>query len=334
MVGCEKKTELTKFTDYSFDYFDTVTAIVGYDESKEEFDANCDGIKSLLEEYHKLYTIYNRYDGINNLCIVNSTSDGEHQEVDADDKIIEMLLYAKEMYGVTGGKLNVAMGSVLSIWHDYRENGLSDPASAVLPEMSDLESAAEHTDIEDVVIDRERGTVYLADPEMTLDVGAVAKGYVVEAVAQWMAENDMRGYSLNVGGNIRIVGKRADGEKWKVGVENPDTENEEKAYIEYLMLEDMSVVTSGTYQRYYEVAGKRYHHIIDPETLMPGENFMSVTVVCQSSAAGDAFSTALFTMTFEEGLALVEKTEGVEVMWVMPDGEQRYSSGFKNYCVE
>ncbi len=332
-AGC-KKADKEKFTDYSFDYFDTVTMIVGYEESKEAFDANCKEIKALLEEYHKLYNIYNTYEGVNNLCLVNRTTDGKHSELEVDEKIISLLEYARELYTKTNGSMNVAMGSVLSIWHDYRDEGIDDPASAQLPPMDALKAASEHMDIDDVIINKEAKTLLLSDPEMKLDVGAIAKGYAVEMVAEWMRSKGIEGYSLNVGGNIRIVGKRDDGKKWKVGVENPDTSDSENPYIEYLMLEDMSVVTSGVYQRYYEVEGKRYHHIIDPETLMPGENFMSVTIVCKSSALGDALSTALFNMNYEEGLKLIEEISEAEAMWVFPDGQRKYSEGFKAYCVE
>ncbi len=332
-AGC-KKTKKEKFTDYSFDYFDTVTMIIGYEESKEIFDSNCKEINKLLEEYHQLYNIYNTYEGVNNLCRINKTENGAHRELSVDEKIIEMLEYAKELHTATDGNMNVAMGSVLSIWHDYRESGISDPSSAQLPPLDALMAASEHTDIDDVIIDKENKTLQLADPEMKLDVGAIAKGYAVEQVAQWMLSRGIEGYSLNVGGNIRIVGKRDDGNKWKVGVENPDTSDTENPYIEYLMLEDMSVVTSGVYQRYYEVEGKRYHHIIDPETLMPGENFMSVTVVCKSSALGDALSTALFNMNYEEGVALLEKFKDAEALWVFPDGEIKHSLRFGKYCIE
>ncbi len=333
LVSC-KGAKKEKFTDYSFDYFDTVSIIVGYEETKEEFDANCKEVKDLLSEYHKLYTIYNAYEGVNNLCAVNKTVNGEHQMLEVDEKIIDMLGYAKEMYEKTNGKLNVAMGSVLSIWHNYRENGINNPADASLPTKDELEAAKGHTNIDDVIIDYDKKTVFLSDSEMKLDVGAIAKGYAVEKVAEYMSEKGMNGYSLNIGGNIRIVGQRYDGKKWKVGIENPDTTDTENPYIEYLMLEDMSVVTSGTYQRYYEVDGKRYHHIIDPVTLFPGENYMSVTIVCKNSALGDALSTALFTMSYEEGLKLIESYEDAEAMWVMPNGERKYSDGFKSYCVE
>lgn len=330
LCGCKQE----KFTDYSFDFFDTVTTIVGFEKDKETFDKNCEEIKNQLAEYHKLYNIYNVYDGINNLAICNQTKNGEHSEVKVDEKIIKMLQFAKDMYNKTEGKLNVAFGSVLNIWHQHREEGMNNPVSATLPKMEKLKTAAQHTNINDVVIDKDNNSVFLRDGEMRLDVGAVAKGYAVEQVALWMESKGYNGYILNVGGNVRCVGKRSDGEKWKVGIESPYTDNVEIPYIEYLSIDNMSLVTSGSYQRFYVVNGKNYHHIIDPVTLMPAENFLSVSVLSKSSALADALSTALFTMDYEQGLAIIENTEDAEAMWVMQNGEQRYSSGFKNYCVE
>ena len=322
--SCEKTPE--RFTDYAFDYFDTATTIVGYAEDKEEFDKVAGEIKEMLEEYHRLYTIYNRYDGLNNLCTVNVT-DGE---VEVDRKVIDMLLFAKDMYNLTGGRTNVAMGSVLSVWHSYRDYGSRHPEKAELPPMDKLNLASRHTDIDSLEINKEKCTVKRLDGEMKLDVGAVAKGYAVARIAEYLAEKGISGYLLNVGGNVCTVGTRPDGTKWSVGVENP-TGDEEEPYVAYLSLSDMSVVTSGAYQRYYFVDGERYHHIIDPDTLMPGENYISVSVICRDSGVGDALSTALFCMDIEEGQKLVETTDDVEAMWILPSGERIYSSGFKNY---
>ncbi len=325
ICGCGKNKQ--KFTEYSFDYFDTVTTIVGFETSKDNFDKVVGIIKAELETYHKLYNIYTAYEGVNNLVAVNSADD----EITVDSKITRMLAFAKEMYYKTDGKVNVAMGSVLKIWHNHRESGISDPKNATLPEMQKLKAAALHTDIEKLVINAETNTVLLTDTGMCLDVGAIAKGYAVEQIAQSLKKQGIGGYIINVGGNIRTVGSRADGGKWLVGIENPNTENTDEPYIAYLEIDNASVVTSGSYQRYYTVDGRRYHHIIDPETLMPGENFVSVSLVCKDSGMGDAFSTALFSMTFEEGLALAEKTENLEAMWVLPNGEKRFSSGFEKY---
>ena len=239
------------------------------------------------------------------------------------------------MYELTNGKINVAMGSVLSIWHKYRNLGLSDPNKAELPPIEKLQEANKHIDFNKVIIDEENSTVFLSDPEMTLDVGAIAKGYAVERIARSLTEKGVTDVLLNVGGNVRTIGMGKDNEPWKVGIENPNLEKQEEIpHIEYLKISDMSLVTSGSYQRFYEVDGKSYHHIIDPNTLYPGEKYLSVSVLTKDSGLGDALSTSLFLMDVEEGKKLVESLVDVEAMWVTPDGEQIYSEGFSNYTFE
>ena len=334
MTACERTdTTRGRFTEYSFDYFDTVTTITGYAETEEEFKRITADILAKLGEYHRLFTIYHRFEGMENLCTINELVDGAHRVVTVDPRIVDMLTYAKEMHEKTGGRMNVAMGSVLSIWHDYRTEGLNEPWNAELPPMDKLTEAAEHTDINDLIIDRENNTVFLADPKMKLDVGAVAKGYAVEMVARSLEEQGITGFVLNVGGNVRTVGTKDGGEPWKAGVSNPE-ESEETPYVAYLSLAGESLVTSGSYQRYYTVNGKNYHHIIDSETLMPAEGFLSVSVVCGSSADGDALSTALFCMSVEEGRALVQSMDGVEALWILVDGTQVESDGFGKYLAE
>ncbi len=322
----------SKFTTHSLDYFDTVTTITGYEYDESTFDEVSRGILEELSEYHRLYTIYHRYEGTENLCTVNDLQNGEHRTVTVDRRIIDMLFCAKEMYALTNGQVNVAMGSVLALWHQYRTAGLDEPWSAELPPMELLTEAAQHTDIDDLIIDVESGTVRLADPAMTLDVGAIAKGYAVEMAAQSLEARGITGYVINVGGNVRTVGTKPDGEKWLAGIENPSGDGE--PYLAYLQLAGESLVTSGSYQRFYTVNGKNYHHIIDAQTLMPAEGYLSVSVVCKNSAKGDALSTALFCMTPEEGLALVEGLPGVEALWVLSDGSQQSSSGFAQYVTE
>ncbi len=334
LTACTAKSEKTKYNAYYFDFFDTATTVTGYTETKEEFDAVCEEIKAQLNEYHRLFDIYTRYEGLNNLVTVNDVKGGAHQPVKVDRKIIDMLTFAKRMHEKTDGKVNIAMGSVLRIWHNYRTWGLDNPENAELPPIESLREASKHTDINDVIIDKENSTVFLADPEMTLDVGAIAKGYAVEKVAEFLENKGVTSFILNVGGNIRTIGLNGKNEPFKAGIENPDTANEEKPYIEYLKLESMALVTSGTYQRFYTVNGINYHHLIDPVTLMPGTNYLSVSVVTKDSGLGDALSTALFLMDEEKGRKLIESIEGAEAMWVYPDGRRAYSSGFENYTFE
>ena len=138
---------------------------------------------------------------------------------------------------------------------------------------------------------------------------------------------------ISAGGNVCVVGAKEDGEGWSVGVQNPDLSSD-KEYVQKVKLQDMSIVTSGNYQRYYEVAGKRYCHIIDPDTMMPAEHMASVSVIMKDSGKADAMSTALFNMDYEEGKALVESMDGVEAMWILEDGSIQYSSGFSKYLAK
>ena len=326
-TACSRAPE--KFSVHSFDYFDTVTTITGYAESREAFDEVANAVLSQLEEYHCLFTIYHRYEGMENLCTVNELVDGQHRTVTVDRRIVDMLLYARDMHDRTNGRVNIAMGSVLSIWHDYRTVGMNDPSAAKLPPADELEAAAAHTDIRNMVIDEAACTVTLTDPAMTLDVGAIAKGYAVEMVARSLEEKGISGYVLNVGGNVRTVGGKPDGTGWVVGIENPREEGED--YLDYLSLSGQSLVTSGSYQRFYLVDGKSYHHIIHPDTRMPAEGYLSVSVVTSSSADGDALSTALFCMTVEEGMALVASMPETEASWVLSDGTRYTSDGWSAY---
>lgn len=324
LSSCERKTTKKQFSASDITVFDTQTIILGWENTEEEFNTRSDEILGILKKYHKLYDIYHEYEGINNLKTVNDNA-GVAQ-VRVEPEIIELLLFSKEMYILTEGMTNVAMGSVLSIWHTYREAGLADPENASLPPMEELRAAALHTDIDKVIIDKEKGTVYLSDPEMSLDVGAIAKGYAVEMTARYCEEKGYTGYALSVGGNVRCIGEKANGDKWEIGIQNPDLTSS-KAYVSKVYLTDEALVTSGNYQRFYTVAKKQYHHIIDPKTLMPRDIFAAVSIITDDSGKADALSTALFNMTYEEGLAIAEK-EGFEAIWVYPDGTVKKTEGF------
>ena len=303
--------------------FDTVTKIVGYAESEEAFQATAQEIHDELLEYHQLYDIYKDYDGINNIKTINDCAGGE--PVAVDQKVIDLLLFCRELYEATDGRVNTAMGSVLSLWHDARNAGIDDPENSALPEADALNKAAEHTGFEAIVIDEKAGTIQITDPEVRLDVGAIAKGYAVQRIA----EASPSGLLISVGGNVCATGpKPVDESPWVVGVESPDKGAEE--YLHTLYVEKGSVVTSGDYQRYYMVDGVRYHHIIDPDTKYPAAYWRSVTFVCEDSGLADALSTALFTLNQSDGQALLDRYHA-EAMWVDADGNQIYSPGFSNF---
>ena len=314
-----------------FTYFDTVSNIYCYSgDSADVFDSRTEMVSTTLWEYHQMFDIYHEYSGINNLCTLNKNAGGEALEV--DQRLIDFLLYAKELYTLTSGKMNVMMGAVLRPWHDCRTEAADDPANARIPEASVLEEAKNHISIDLLQIDDENNTVRITDPKASIDVGALGKGYATEKAAQALKNAGATGYVLNIGGNIRIIGTKPDGSGWLTGVKDPATPD--SSFSAYLTISNTSCVTSGSYERFFTVNGKRYHHIIDGDTAMPAEYFPAVTVITENSGLADALSTALFCMSQEEGAALIASLDGVEALWVMHDGEVRMSAGMNQLITE
>ena len=318
LSGCG--TGMQRYEATYWDVFDTVTTVTGYAAGQAEFDAAAREIHDALLEYHRLYNIYESYDGLRNLKTVNDQAG--IGPVPVDERILSLLQFAQTAWTETGSRVNAAMGSVLAHWHDAREQALEDPDRAALPDRSALEEAALHTDLSALELDLEAGTAFLTDPDMALDVGALAKGYAVEQVAAAAPDH----FLISVGGNVCATGPKPDGTPWTVAVENPDGGD----FLKLLYAEDRSVVTSGDYQRYFELDGVRYHHIIDPDTLEPAAYWRSVTVVAESSAAADCLSTALFTLPQAEGQQLLDQW-GAEALWIGRDGAQVMSPGFSAY---
>jgi thiamine biosynthesis lipoprotein len=317
LAGCSGTQK--QYTVTFLDLFDTVTTVTHLGGSQTQFDEDSKAIRAELERYHRLFDIYNDYPGVNNLKTVNDQAG--IAPVLVDSAIIDLLLSCKAYYELTGGRVDVTMGSVLQLWHEARTAGQSDPQNAKLPDAAALEEAARHRGFEHLVIDEGKGTVYIQDPQMSLDVGAVAKGWS----AQRVAENAPEGYLISVGGNVCATGpKQTDGTPWKVAIQHPDG----GGYLHTIALRGGCVVTSGDYQRTYMVDGLPYHHIIDPDTRMPATLWRSVTIVCDDSAMADALSTALFLQPLDQGRALLDQCGG-EAVWVAADGKVYYSDGFE-----
>ena len=333
LIGCGEKQESASAEPKGkvyFSYFDTVSYIYDYSgDSAERFDSRSAEVSHLLEEYHRLFDIYHEYTGINNLRTVNLHAGGEPLQV--DQRLIDFLLYARDMAELTGGQMDILFGAVLKLWHECREEASADPSHARIPSQEDLQEAARHIGINFLEIDAENRTVRITDPKASIDVGALGKGYATEMAARYLEQEGANGYVLNIGGNIRIIGTRPDGSGWKTGIRDPA--DPDGAYALHIRIADTACVSSGVYERYYIAEGKRWHHIIDPDTLVPADYYGSLTVITRDSGLADALSTALFCMDYEDGSALVDRLDGVEACWFYLDGEQRWSDGFGSLIV-
>ena len=320
--GCQAEKAPQKFSASFYDAFDTVIIVTGYADSQEAFDAVYNQAKDMFLHYHRIYDGYKAYEGVHNLYYVNKNA--ANGPVPAEPELIDLLLYMKDLQPRLLGRVNVAMGAVLRYWHECREAG------EALPEERLLRAYGNHVNFDDVIIDESAGTIYFADPYLSLDLGAVAKGYATEIVASWLLTSGMTSYIISAGGNVRCGERPLDGRaRWGVGIQDPEetlfsTANSIKDVV---YLTDMSVVTSGDYQRCYVVDGVRYHHIIDPDTLFPSAYMRQVTVVTRDSGYADALSTMLFLLPYEEGRAFVDSQPDVEAYWVLNDGSVEFTDG-------
>lgn len=305
----------TRYSETYLDFFDTVTEFTAYTSSRDKFNEAKKALYGELSRLNALFDAYSDHEDVVNIKTVNDNAGKEAVEVGAESDLMKLVRLGKEEYTRSGGKLNIAMGAVTKLWKDCLE-------TRVLPDNDALSAAAKHCDIEKVVISGD--TLYLDDPEMRLDVGAIAKGYAADRAVELVKGLGISDFAINLGGNTALGGKKPNG-LWRIGVQNPDG-----GILTALDITDASVVTSGDYNRFVTIDGKRYHHIIDPETLCPAEKYRAVTVISADHEIADALSTELFLLDIESGKKILDERRA-EALWVLADGSVVRSEGFSRY---
>lgn len=325
------------------DVFDTISYVDVYladGEKSSEYEGE---IHEELLRYHRMFDAYNSYEGVNNVYTVNSQAG--KAPVKVDEELFDLVKFSLDNMEKTEYRTNIVLGSVTGIWKDFmntaaaaqqeaEENGEEEP-DIPLPSEEELEQAAEHTDWKKVILNEENQTIFLEDPDMILDVGAVAKGYTAEKLADFIKSLGIESASINMGGNIKFVGERkaGDGRSYWIGsIQDPQTMQASDMGIK---LEDGgTIVTSGNYERYVMVDGVRYCHLIDPDTLQPARKMASVSIVAEDSGLADYLSTALFTVDVETGKEILSHYDGVEACWVTADYETYSTDGFEELRVK
>lgn len=319
LTGC---SGLQRYSVTYADVFDTVTTFTAYASSREAFHAAAEQLHAQLLEDHRRFDVYREYAGQVNLCTVNRLAPSE--TVAVDEALMALLVFGKEAYALSEGRLNIAMGAVLTLWQTAREQAAADPASAAPPEAERLQRAMEHCRMEDLELDPEAGTVRFLDPELRLDVGAIAKGLAQARAKDLLEAVGLNAWLLNMGGSVSCLGLKPDGSPWTIGLEDP---LDKSMAMRTFPLTDSCAVTSGVDQRYFLAGETRYHHLIDPETGYPGTLYTQVTVLLPDAGMADALSTALFLLDTDRGKALASEL-GAQVFWVLPDGSTVQTAGF------
>lgn len=245
------------------------------------------------------------------------------EPVKVDKRTIEVIQAALETSEWSGGRFDISIGIINQLWHIGSED-------ACKPADNEIQNALPYVDYKRIKVDEKAQTVFI-EKGMNLELGAISKGYIADQVKSLFEKRGITTAIINLGGNVVVMGGSPNHkEGWKVGVQDPDKVR--GATVGSVYQSNRSVVTSGIYERYIEVDGKIYHHILNPQTGYPIENDISgVTVFTDTSTQGDALSTTLFIYGIEEGLAYVNQQEGVEAVFIDKDHGVHLSEGLKEH---
>lgn len=303
-------------------YFDTVITITLYGESEK--------LSPLFEE---VFALCARYEAMLSRTIKDSDitkiNEAAGTPVVVHPETISLLQTACSYAELTDGLVDPTVTPLLLLW-GFGDTGASVPPSvpSLPPDADALAEARSHVDHHSIVIDEQADTVMLTDPLAAIDLGFIAKGYIADRIRDYLISQNVAGAIINLGGNVLCIGEKPDHSPYRVAVKYPFGGAED--VITTLSVRDQSVVTSGVYERFIELDGVRYHHILHPQTGYPVENgLLSVTIVTDSSTDADALSTACFVLGLTDGMALIESLDHTEALFITEDYELHYSSGLQ-----
>ncbi|MBS7577886.1 MULTISPECIES: FAD:protein FMN transferase [unclassified Enterococcus] len=323
--GCTKATQtsdlLSKPDKQEIFALGTYVEIKVYDKHKETALADA---MSLIKKYDKEITV--NEDG-SILDEVNENAGIRPVKVPKD--IMKMLVYAKSA-SEDQGSFDITIGALTKLWHI----GFSD---AKKPSQSEIDQALQLIDYHNLVLDVDNSTAYLTEKGMQIDAGAIAKGFITDQVVTQLEKNGVTCAIVNLGGNVYVIGNspKADNkDAWTVGIQDPNKAR--NTVLGYVQGRDESFVTSGIYERYLEVDGKKYHHMLDPKTGYPFDNdLQSVTIIGKSSMTDDAYSTIVYSLGVKEGLKYINDKKGYEAIFVTKENKIYLSKGLEdNFDIE
>lgn len=294
--------------------FDTIVTVKVYDESATA--RHFADIRAILE---RIDAAMNRNLATSEIARVNAAAGREAVAVSEEtfDVVRKALAYAEE----SGGRFDPTIGPLVDLW----DVGGEAPEK---PQAADIERAVSLVDYRLVEADEAARTLFLAREGMSLDLGAIAKGYAGDRIAEYLRSEGMHSAIVDLGGNILAAGVKPDGSRWRIGVQNPA--DARGASIATVLVDDETVVSSGVYERYFVQDGVHYHHIFDAATGYPTDNgLLSVTIVTGRSIDADALSTTVFSLGLEEGLAFVEARDHVDAVLITDRKDVYISSGLK-----
>ena len=241
------------------------------------------------------------------------------------EPLAEIVAKGMEYAKVSEGRFDITIEPVTSLWNFSGDD-------KKIPEKKELQGALQYVDYGKISLAGNRLTFQM--PGMGLDLGGIAKGYIADMLKAYLKDGGVTRAVINLGGNILCIGKKSAEENFLIGIQQPFADRHKT--VAAVSVDDISVVSSGIYERYVtDETGKQYHHILNPKTGYPYENdLMAVTILSERSVDGDALSTTCFSMGKEQGMAYVDSLDGVYAMFITKDEKIWYSKGFQAYLTD
>lgn len=307
----KKELELVKYSKNMY-YMDTFITVSVYTESKEKADKALKDVENIYKEYHNLTDRFNE-DGILYYIHNNTSSD---ETITIDEKLYDILQYSIKWYEKSNGKVNINIGNLTDVWKKYRDNKKG------IPTTKELDQASKNIDIKNIIL---LGNNKIKNTHPNIDLGSISKGYTTQVAGDYLESIGINSYLINAGGNVLVGDYYQNDGKFIVGIASPFKDND-KELLSTVSVTNKAIVTSGSYQRYYEYKGKTYGHIIDLDTNYPAEYMVGVTVIADDSALADALSTTLFLMSVPDGQKYIKNFKNVEAIWayLTADGTERF----------
>lgn len=293
-------------------YMDTYIYVKLYSSDSTKANKALTEVEKIYKEYHELTDRYNHYDNITNVYDIYH-NDIDTETLTLDSKLYDLLKYADDWHKQYN-KFNIEIGNIIDVWKKYRDSEVGIPT---IDELNGVNNITSLTLLENNQI---------LNNHPNLDLGSVAKGYTTEFVGKYLESIGINDYLINAGGNVK-VGSNIKNKNYKIGIQSPVNSSD---LLTVVNGQNISVITSGGYERNYEYNGTVYHHIIDPDTLYPSNYFKGISVITKDSALGDLLSTTLFLMNIEDGTKLI-KEYGVEAIWYTNDNQVIRSENFNSY---
>ena len=256
------------------------------------------------------------------ISLLNLADAGEWIKVSND--LFEVLASGNELSEKTGGAFDTTVGRLLELWDFYGRN-------PVVPEQSEIKKALEYVDYHLIRLDKKTSSVKLMKKGVKIDLGGIAKGYIMKKGYEVLRKEGIDAGLLNCSGDIYVWGGKPGGELWSIAIRNPF--NTEKPFA-VISVTDTAVFTSGNYERGFESGGRKYHHILDPRTGMSADKCSGVTVIGSNIDDVNALSSSLFIMGPVEGKAFAEELKGVEAVFFSVDGSAVLTGGFKKEFID